>query len=164
MMLSKTLGFLTFLVSISGCISSAPVTEGYKGSDAVSLIAGEHTVLDVVGGKSTTVRLLEVNGIDTGAGRYRAGSVNVPPGLKRIAVRLWGHPPGFGGRGAEAFTCIEFFAGAGKTYLFSGLVSSTDYRLLVHDKSLPNEPVVIEAPVGFTQKLASDGCVQRRST
>src|SRR5712691_10036891 len=98
----KTLCFLTFLASISGCISSAPVTEGYKGSDAVSLIAGEHSALDVVGGKSTTVRLLEVNGIDTGAGRYRAGSVNVPPGPKRIAIRLWGHPPGFGARGAEA--------------------------------------------------------------
>ena len=122
------------------------------------MVAGEHNPAFVVMGESTTVRILEVNGAPTGAGRFNAGSVTIKPGPIRAAVRLWGHPPGRWPWGAIAFVCVEFDTKAGKTYLLSGSVTGDGYRLFVHDKSLVNESPVLEVPVEFDQKLPATGC------
>jgi hypothetical protein len=163
MTIYKTLFTAVLSTSLLGCISAAPQNNGYKGTDAVSLIAGEHNAINVVGGESTTVRILEVNGVSTGAGRFNAGSVIVSPGIKRISVRLWGHAPGYGAQGAEAFTCITLGANAGATYLISGSITSREYVVSIHDKSRSTDAPVLQVPVNFTQKLPSGGCNSKES-
>ena len=134
---------------------------GDVGPDAVSLIAGEQEAMSVINGKTTTTRIIEVNGLYTGSGRFNAGSVTVIPGVKTVAVRLWGDPPNLPRGGVESFSCIEFRAAPGKSYVFSGVVEAMQYRLLVHEVVGTQQTLLLEVPVTFWQKLPPNGCVPR---
>lgn len=158
----RCLAIVTSAAVLNGCASSTPAVMGYVGDDAVHLIAGEQRPTSVVGGATTTTRILEVNGVLTGANRFNAGSTTVSPGLKRLGVRLWGHAPGFGLQGSEAFACVEFRAKPGRAYVVSGSVTATEYRLYVHDRD--DGTVVLEVPVRFGQTIPDNGCVAKQTT
>jgi hypothetical protein len=154
---------VVLVMSLAGCVSSSPTIVGYVGPDAVSLIAGEQQAMSMVNGHTTTTRLVEVNGLSTGSGRFNAGSVTVGPGVKTVAVRLWGDPPNLPRGGVESFSCVEFRASPAKKYVFSGMIEPNRYKLSVHEVAGTERTLVLEASVAFFQKLPSSGCVPRQS-